>query len=157
MELPPNNACGRLCRLVVHAEDVAIHREAVGMILVGPRQCADAVRAEELRFVEHSAQDALELLTVDGREQWRPPTPGSSGLLMFAINLAFCSAKYRALFLKVGSWSLRSPVKTAEANRGMRPTIDRTDRPLLSRGARAGQGLVAVSSPTGADATGCPL
>jgi hypothetical protein len=55
-------AGGGLARLVVHPMFLAIEPEDVRPVAVGAGKGADAVRREELIFIQHVAQDALELL-----------------------------------------------------------------------------------------------
>src|SRR5437773_4172519 len=55
--------------LVAHAMLHAIHGQHVGMRAVVARQRADAVRRQELVAIEHVAQHARELRSIDDREQ----------------------------------------------------------------------------------------
>src|SRR6266511_514211 len=63
----------RLRGLVVHAVVRAVHPEDVGVVLVVARQRADTVGREELRFVQHEAEDPGQLLARHDRQHEAPP------------------------------------------------------------------------------------
>src|SRR5580704_3176041 len=63
------NTAGGFSWLVVDAVDVVIHLDLVRVIEVIAGERTDAIRRQELRFVQHAAEHALKLFAIGERKQ----------------------------------------------------------------------------------------
>src|SRR5229473_1678676 len=77
VRIPPKEPRRGFRRLVLHAAGVSVHVHFVRMVLVKARKSAHPVRRKKLRFVQHAAEHALELLAAHQRKQPAHPARGA--------------------------------------------------------------------------------
>ena len=96
------------------------------MVGVVARQGAEAVRAQELIFIEHLRQHAAELGFVQNRSQATAREAGLQRVVDRGKHLGTAGQEPLESLLEVRVEGPSSPSKTVAAQSGKRPTMDRT-------------------------------
>src|SRR5208337_4881439 len=119
---------------------LTVHVENIGVLLVKLGNRADAVRAEELVFVEHLCEDPPEPFRVDQSHDPRSATPKCPGPVGCIVSLSSGIRRMRFM-IHSSARGMRSRCHasiTVVAHRGRSPTIERTlSRVAMPSGSRS--------------------